>query len=334
MPTPTPMSLLDLEIAPGRPPMVRTERADDPPAWAELNQPALRAIALEYGAVLVRGLGLSDPAGVEAVFRRIGGDLVIEREAFAARQTYAEGVYSSPTWPPNQPMCMHHELSYRTEVPGLLLVACLTAPTAGGATAVADAGAVLGELPPDLVERFERDGWLLTRSYHDDIGASVADAFGTDDPEAVERYCRTHGIEVEWLSDGGLRTRQRRPAVVRHPISNVRCWFNQVAFLSEWTMDLEVRDFLVDVYGPDRLPFATRFGNGDPIDPDVVRQINDVYDAHTVREPWHPGDLLVVDNVRAAHSREAYDGDREILVAMAEPFRPADGSTAVGRADQ
>ena len=30
--------------------------------------------------------------------------LMIEREAFAARQVYADGVYSSATWPANQPM--------------------------------------------------------------------------------------------------------------------------------------------------------------------------------------------------------------------------------------
>ena len=70
-------------------------------------------------------------------------------------------------------MCMHHELSYALEFPGLMLFACLTAPTDGGATAVADSPTVLGALPAELVERFEREGWLLTRSYNDEIGASV-----------------------------------------------------------------------------------------------------------------------------------------------------------------
>src|SRR6266581_1727493 len=32
---------------------------------------------------------------------------------------------SSSKWPPNQPMCMHHELSYALEPPGLMLFACL-----------------------------------------------------------------------------------------------------------------------------------------------------------------------------------------------------------------
>jgi alpha-ketoglutarate-dependent taurine dioxygenase len=216
---------------------------------------------------------------------------------------------------------MHHELSYTLDAPGLLLLACLTAPVLGGATAVADAPTVLEALPPDLVDRFEREGWLLVRTFNDEIGASVAEAFGTDDRAAVEAYCRAHAIEWEWQADGGLRTRQRRPAVVRHPVTGRRCWFNQVAFLNEWTLAPEVREYLVDVYGEDGLPFTTRFGDGDPIGEDVVALLNQVYEAHTAREPWQAGDLMLVDNVRTAHSREAYEGPREVLVGLADPVR-------------
>jgi alpha-ketoglutarate-dependent taurine dioxygenase len=244
-----------------------------------------------------------------------------EREAFAARERYSDGVYSSAKWPQNQPMCMHHELSYTLEFPRLMMFACLGAPAEGGATAVADAEAVLAALPADLVERFEREGWLLTRSYSEEIGASVADAFGTDDPDAVEAYCRGNAIEFEWQPDGGLRTRQRRSAVVQHPVTGRRCWFNQIAFLSEWTMEPEVREFLVDMYGADGLPFNTRYGNGDPIGEEVVELLNEVYDANTVREPWQAGDLMLVDNIRMAHSRESYEGPRQVIVGMADPVQ-------------
>lgn len=46
-----------------------------------------------------------------------------------------------------------------------------------------------------------------------------------------------------------------------------------------------------------------------------------VYDAHTAREPWQAGDLMLVDNIRTAHSREAFEGPREVLVSMADPMR-------------
>ncbi|MBO0789618.1 MAG: TauD/TfdA family dioxygenase [Ktedonobacteraceae bacterium] len=316
--------LLDVDLQPGKPPMLWAEANGDPPKWAAEHREALRAAVTEHGSILVRGLDLRDVAESSAVFERLTTGLMTEREAFAPRRTYTNGVYSSSTWPQNQPMCMHHELSYTLEFPGLMLFACLNAPAEGGATAVADSPTVLNALPADLVERFEREGWLLTRSYNDEIGASFAEAFGTEDRRAVESYCRANAIEFEWQPDGELRTRQHRNAVVRHPITGQRCWFNQIAFLNEWTLAPEVHEYLVDVYGADGLPFNTRFGNGDPIGEDVVQLLNQVYEANTMREPWQAGDLMLVDNIRTAHSREPFEGPREVLVAMADAVRLAD----------
>jgi alpha-ketoglutarate-dependent taurine dioxygenase len=325
----SPASQLDVDLQPGKPPMLRAEATGDAPSWAAEHRDALRAVVAEHGSVLVRGLGMRDAAEIGAVFRRLATGLMTEKEAFAPRRTYSAGVYSSSKWPPNQPMCMHHELSYTLEFPGLMLLACLAAPTDGGATAVADSPTVLDALPTELIERFEREGWLLTRNYNDEIGASFAEAFGTEYRGAVESYCRANAIEFEWQPDGGLRTRQRRSAVVRHPVTGQRCWFNQIAFLNEWTLAPEVREFLVDVYGADGLPFNTRFGNGDPIGEDVVQLLNQVYEANTAREPWQAGDLMLVDNVRTAHSREPFEGPREVLVAMADAVRLADCSPTV-----
>src|SRR5262245_9807901 len=228
-----------LDLQPGKPPMLQVEAVGGAPRWAAEHRDALRAAVVEHGSLLVRGLGLRDAGETEAVFRRLGG-LMIEKEAFAPRRSYSHGVYSSSKWPANQPMCMHHEHSYVLEFPSLMLLACLIAPTEGGATPVADSPTVLQALPTELIEHFEKVGWLLIRNYNSDIGASVADAFGTDDRPAVENYCRANAIKFEWQPDGALRTWQRRSAVVHHPRTGQRCWFNQIAFLSKWTMDPEV----------------------------------------------------------------------------------------------
>ncbi len=324
-----PASVLDVDLQPGKPPVLRATATGDAAGWSAQHRDALRTIVAEHGCVLVRGLGLRDAAGTAAVFQQLATGLMTEREAFAARQSYPGGVYSSSKWPPHQPMCMHHELSYMFEFPGLMLFACLTAATVGGATGVADSPTVLRALPAELAGRFEREGWVLTRNYNEDIGASVAEAFGTQDRGAVESYCRANAIEFEWQPDGGLRTRQLRSAVVRHPLTGQRCWFNQIAFLNERTLDPEVREYLVDVYGADGLPFNTRYGNGDPIGEDVVDLLNEIYEASTAREPWQAGDLMIVDNIRTAHSREPFEGPREVLVAMADPVRLADCSPTI-----
>ena len=330
----SPASLLDVELQPGKPPMLRAEAAGDAPSWAAEHRDALRAVVAEHGSVLVRGLGLRDAAEIGAVFRGSATGLMTEKEAFAPRQTYSDGVYSSTKWPPNQPMCMHHELSYALRVPRPDAVRLPRArPPRAGRPRWPTRRPCSTRCPPSLVERFEREGWLLTRSYNDEIGASFAEAFGTDDRGAVETYCRANAIEFEWQPDGGLRTRQRRSAVVRHPVTGRRCWFNQIAFLNEWTMAPEVREYLVDVYGADGLPFNTRFGDGDPIGEDVVQLLNNVYEANTVREPWQAGDLMLVDNIRTAHSREPFEGPREVLVGDGRPGAPG-RLLADGRGDR
>jgi len=324
----SPTSLLNLDLQPGTPPMLRAEATGDPARWAAEHRDALRAAVAEHGSLLVRGLGLRDVAETEAVFQRLA-TLMNEKEAFRPRRRYSPGVYSSSKWPPNQPMCMHHELSYTLEFPGLMLFACLIAPADGGATPVADSPTILHALPTEFIKRFERVGWLLIRNYNSDIGASVAEAFGTDERRAVESYCRANAIEFEWRPDGALRTWQCRSAIVRHPLTGQRCWFNQIAFLNEWTMDPEVREYLLDIYGEDGLPFNTRFGNGDPIGADVVQSINEVYEANTARERWQAGDLMLMDNVRTAHGRDRFEGSREVLVAMADAVHLADCSPTI-----
>src|SRR3989441_3558495 len=231
---------LNVDVRPGKPPMLRVDAPDDAPRWAAEHRDALRAAVVQHGSLLVRGLGLRDVAGTEAVFRRLGS-LMTEREAFAPRRRYSDGVYSASKWPPNQHMCMHHELSYALEFPSLMLFACLIAPAEGGETPVADSLAVLHALPRELVERFERVGWLLIRNYNGEIGASIAEAFGTDDRRTVESYCRNNAIQFEWQPDGALRTWQRRSAVVHHPLTGQQCWFRS----EEHTSELQSLAYLV-----------------------------------------------------------------------------------------
>ena len=86
---------------------------------------------------------------------------------------------------------------------------------------------------------------------------------------------------------------------------------------------------MLRVDSTDDAPFNTRFGNGDVIGADVVQVIDEIYEAHTARERWQAGDLMLVDNVRTAHAREAFAGSREVLVAMADAVHLADCSPTI-----
>src|SRR6266540_2879181 len=100
---PSSTSLPKIDLQHGKPPMLRVDVTDDAPRWAAEHRAALRAAVFEHGSLLVRGLRLRDVAEIEAVFRRLGS-LITEKEAFAARRRYSDGLYSPSKWPPNQPM--------------------------------------------------------------------------------------------------------------------------------------------------------------------------------------------------------------------------------------
>jgi alpha-ketoglutarate-dependent taurine dioxygenase len=291
--------------------------------WAETARAAIHAELLRWGALLIRGL----PVASVADFGEIRDVLLATRAAYKEKATprteFAPGVFSSTDLPAAQPIRLHNENSYTLDFPGALLFGCLTAPAEGGATTTGDMRAALGLIPPALRQRFERTGWLLTRNFSELAGLPWQKSFGTDDRAEVEQYCRRNLIGYTWLEDGSLRTRQRRAAVVTHPVTGDRVWFNHVAFWNRWTLDADVREVLLDTYGEDGLPFDTSAGDGLPLSAADTAMLNEVYDRVTVRETWHRGDLLLVDNIRCAHGREAFRGERSNLEGMGNPVELA-----------
>ena len=69
--------------------------------------------------------------------------------------------------------------------------------------------------------------------------------------------------------------------------------------------------------------------NPNPIGEGVMQARNEIYEANTMREPLHDGDLLFVDNIRTARSREPFEGQREVLVAVADAMCLSDVSPTV-----
>lgn len=318
------MTTLDVHLTDRAVPLVDLA-GSDAPTWLAQRRDLIDALVDEHGAVLLRGAlalhgsATANETAAAAAVAALVRELAVEHEPFASRQPVAPGLASSAQWPPDQPMCMHHELSYLTRPPSRQLFACLKAAEEGGAICLADGAAVLDELPAGFVAGFAEHGWALNRRHGGSVGLDWPDAFGTNSRVEVERYCKEHDIEFAWDHEGGLCTHRVRPAVVRHPRTGHFVWFNQVAFLNAWTMDPAVREYLLFECGPEGLPFDTCRGDGLLLDAATVEMINEVYSAHTVRVPLRDGDLLVVDNLRMAHSREPYRGERRIAVALADP---------------
>ncbi|GHH79767.1 TauD/TfdA family dioxygenase [Kitasatospora indigofera] len=315
--------MLTWEINPGRPALTRAPALAgmaEAGEWLRAAAPELRTALHEHGVVFLRGLPVAGTADIATVRDILLPNRTPYREKATPRSDFGDGVFSSTDLPPAQSIRMHNENSYTLTFPGLLLFACLIAPAEGGATPVADCRQVLKELPPHLVDRMKSSGWTLTRTYSDYVSLGWRTAFGTEDREEVEAYCRENLISWEWLPDGNLRTSQLRSGTISHPETGDEVWFNHLAFWNEWSLEEDVREALTEEFGSDGLPFNTGFGDGEPVTAEDVAALNAAYAAATVRETWQRGDVMLVDNVLAAHGRDPFRGDRKIAVAMGEPL--------------
>lgn len=316
----------------GKPVVVQTPAGADletAVAWLNAHRSDIQAELHRSGAVLLRGLPVSDAATFAAARDALVQQRAGYKEKATPRTDFGEGVFSSTDLPAVQPIRLHNENSYTLDFPGVLLFGCVIAPEEGGATTVGDMREALRLLPPELVERFARAGWLLVRNYSELAGLPWYKTFATEDKAVAEAYCEENTVGYEWVEeDDSMITRQRRSAIVTHPVTGEKTWFNHFAFWNSRTLDPDIREVLVETYGEDGLPFNTYLGDGTRLTDAEVDAINEVYDRVTVRETWQQGDLMLVDNILCAHGREAYKGDRKILVAMGEPVALADCAPA------
>ncbi len=290
------------------------------PAWADLNRSFIEQQLLRYGALLFRGFDVGTASEFAEVCRAISGSLLEYKERSSPRSAVAENIYTSTDYPADQSIFPHNEHSYSLTFPLRLYFFCETPALTGGETPIVSTRKVFQRLDEPLKQRFREKKWMYVRNYGDGFGLTWETAFQTTDKQAVEMYCRAAGIEVEWKEGNRLRTRQVREAIIKHPCTGESIWFNHITFFNFTTLPSSIRETLLTGIAMEDLPSNSYYGDGSPIEADVMAQLREAYLEEMISFPWQRGDLLLLDNILTAHARSPYAGPRKILVAMAEPY--------------
>ncbi len=240
------------------------------------------------------------------------------------RRALSRELRATDDYPPHLWLLPHNEVLYQRNLPARLLFFSATdcAPGAGGRTFV-HASARLeawlrscGAAGAALLGDLERHGLLIEMGFlHEDHPSkplnffrSWQDRFGTQDRDEAEARCRAARHQFDdcrWRSEPGgldtLMTRVRVPAFHDGPEGR-RMLFPRIAL-----------DGPAAVNGWRRYPL----GDGRALTEAEIGLLIGAFLATREAVRWGAGDILLVDNLRCGHSREAYTGERRIGVAMA-----------------
>ncbi|MCS6935587.1 MAG: TauD/TfdA family dioxygenase [Chitinophagales bacterium] len=307
---------------------------------------SIREALLRHGAILFRGFDLPNPKDFEDVALCIDPRLRNDYYGTSPRNIVpgTRFVYTASELPGYYPIPQHCEMSYVVHPPIHIFFYCHVQPKYGGETPLCDFRKVYAQLNPDIRKEFEEKGVLTVRNYSglnknrrfnlfelkrwDEI-------FHTTDRAEVERQCREQQIQWEWLPDGRLRLLHRTPAVLAHPVTKEKAWYNHLQVFHPYGAKVEYeyihrrqkrlhtffwKNFLsLLVYlkqmttSPTDHSMNVLFGDGSPVPNEYVRHIQDVIWSNMVIIPWQRCDVLAIDNSSTAHGRLPYEGEREIL---------------------
>ncbi|HEY0784094.1 MAG TPA: TauD/TfdA family dioxygenase [Thermoanaerobaculia bacterium] len=288
-------------------------------SWAENNRDWIASRLADYGGILFRGFDLPAVADFDRAVQAISGDLLEYKERSSPRHAVAGKIYTSTDYPPDQPIFLHNENSYQKVWPLRIFFYCLIPSATGGETPIADTRRVYERIDPEIRDRFIAKKWMYVRNFGDGFGLPWQSVFQTDNKAEVEAHCTRNNIQFEWKEGDRLRTRAVRRAATPHPLDGQMVWFNHATFFHVSTLTPAIREALLEEFGEEDLPANTYYGDGSRIEPEVLDHLRACYAAETVAFPWQQGDLLMLDNMKVAHARAPFTGERKILVGMSHP---------------
>ncbi len=285
--------------------------------WIKDNHKNLMDKLYSYGGVLFRNANCHTTQEFNEIALAVSPNL-LDYVYRSTPRTRVEGkIYTSTEYPKEQSIPLHNENAYSRNWPNIIMFFSEIVATTGGQTPIGDMRKVYERIPKTVRDKFIEKQILYVRNYQPGIDISWQDVFQTDDKSEVENYCKANEIKFEWRDSDSLRTKQVCQAVVNHPVTQVPVWFNQAHLFHHTSHPKEMQEALLEVYAEEDLPRNTYYGDGEPIDPEILECIRQAYEVEKRMFDWQQGDVMILDNVLISHAREPFTGDRKVVVAMA-----------------
>jgi alpha-ketoglutarate-dependent taurine dioxygenase len=295
--------------------------------WFRANKEPLDRLAATHGALKFRGFALATSDHfARAIDHYPTNDLNYIGGA-TPRGQIAARIYESTAAPKQLDLCLHQEMAYLPKFPRMIAFFSVTSAWAGGETLLADFRELGRRIPRRFWDEVAARGVRYERNFRapgemdPTLGVmhkTWPDTFATHDPAEAERACRSVGLDPVWRDDGSLSTLYTARGFIEHPLTGDTIWFNHIASQMMNRQMLGPFFELFHAHYGDGRPRAyhTTYGDGGAIDPADVENLYVVFECITQSFRWHDGDLLLIDNIMTAHGRNAYEGERDLQVAL------------------
>jgi alpha-ketoglutarate-dependent taurine dioxygenase len=310
------------------------------------NHADLSQSLYKHGAVLFRGFEVGSAKDFERVAQTMDPDLKNDYLGTSPRDKVGgtDFVFTASELPNFYPIMQHCEMSFLPHPPKKLFFYCHTAPNYGGETPICDFRKVYADLNPEIRAEFERKGVMTVRNYAGPGSKSKFNLFElksweqmflTSDKALVSKKCKDNGIEYKWLDGDRLQLITRTPAMLNHPVTGSKAWFNhtQVFHLEASVYEYfhinkhqkrwksvffnyfsKLLVYLKKSKNPMDQSMHVLFGDGSEIPSSYVQHLEEVIWKNMAIYPWQKGDVIVLDNFSTSHGRLPYEGQRDIWV--------------------
>ncbi len=292
-----------------------------------------------HGALVLRGFDIGDNGRFEKFLSGLGFNLMESNFGGASpRPRLANKVFVSTEAPKPFIIGFHTEFCYQQRRPGLIAFLCRKEAARDGETPIFDCARVYEELSVPLRQKLEALGVRYTRRIYGqksliNFRQTWSTVFDTSDPAVVEEYLRAEGMSFNWEKDGTLVTELNLPAVLRDPHSGEKLlsitMFNGASFAYNFWHFQERYSPLFRFALENIVHWETRegrrflyasWGDGTPFSRAESEEIQRAAWKHAIIFRWRRNDVLLLNNKRWGHARLNVRGDRQVVVAMADPY--------------
>lgn len=292
--------------------------------WADVAAQVLSTKLVDHGAVLLRGLPIANSADynefIGALEPRVGWTAVKLGGGGTQRKDLQAKVRTASEEPAEHTIEPHMDMAHSVAHPKRIAFFCAAGPPkgVGGETVLSDMRRVYATLAQlGIPEQFAAHGgvayrkrlWSAEKVSH---SYTWQQFFFTQEREsAVDEVRRRDPKARVDEATGRIDFEEHLPAVWEHPTTGEPLWFNGVH-----TNHKSYYEEAEHVDTSDGSPMHTAYADGAEIPETTIATVRAAVWNHSVAVRCQTGDVIVVDNMLAAHGRMGWisGNQRQVLL--------------------